>query len=423
MSAEGEKDRAAERDLFGYVWSELRGFGELPLSDVDSLVLSCLSYLRLPEEVAQARTHEGLPVRELFRAEWLPQMTQGLWNPEGMARLVACVAASPRFRDVRLSDYVDEFDEDAEKQFSACTLRLPTGGDAYVSFRGTDNTLVGWKEDLSMAFAANVPSQRAAVAYLERVAPSVEGRLYAGGHSKGGNLAVYAASMCSDAVAARLARVFSHDGPGFTAETLSDARWEARSHLVSKTVPRSSFVGMFLERQEDFVVVESSATGLGQHDPFSWVVEDGSFVEVERIARGMGYLDESLNQWVASLDRHEREGFVNALFSVLYAGGEDTFAALKGNWQEALPAMMEQLGALEPEERSLVAHALVGFVRALAPDISLPQLPSLDVSALPAALRSILPLSGTLEAERDARRKAEDGGEDRGGVRVGRGNV
>ena len=422
MATEGEKDRAVAQDLFGYLGSELRGLGELPLSDVDSLVLSCLSYLRLPEEAAQARTHRGLPVRELFRAEWLRQMTHGLWDPEGMARLVACVAASPRFRDVRLCDYVDEFDEDAEKQFSACTLRF-SSGDAYVSFRGTDNTLVGWKEDLSMAFATNVPSQRAAVAYLGRVAPTVTGRLFVGGHSKGGNLAVYAASVCPDEVAARLERVFSHDGPGFTAETLSDARWEARSHLVSKTVPRSSFVGMFLERQEDYVVVESSATGLGQHDPFSWVVEDGSFVEVERIARGMGYVDESLNQWVASLDRKEREGFVNALFSVLYAGGEDTFAALKGNWQEALPAMLEQLGTLEPEERANVTHVLGALVRALAPDISLPQLPSLDVSALPAALRSLLPLSGTLEAEDGTRRRAEDGGEDRGGVRVGRGNV
>ena len=401
MTEDSEKDREAEGDLFGYLGSEFRGFSELPLSDVDSLVFSCLAYLRLPDEVLEARTHEGLPARELFRAEWLCPMTHGLWDPEGMSRLVACVAASPRFRDVVVSDYVDEFDEDVEKQFSACTLRL-SSGDAYVSFRGTDNTLVGWKEDLSMAFATNVPSQLAAVGYLERVAPSVGGRLFAGGHSKGGNLAVYAASMCSDAVAARLGRVFSHDGPGFTAETLSDARWEARSHLVSKTVPSSSFVGMFLERQEDFVVVESNASGLGQHDPFSWVVRDADFVRVERIARGMGYVDESLNQWVAGMDRTDREGFVNALFSVLYAGGEDTFAALKGNWQEAAPAMLEQLGSLDPEERAHVAHALGGLVRAFAPDFSLPQISLPDVSALSGTLRSLLPLSGTLDGDKDA---------------------
>lgn len=368
---------AGGRDLHAYLAREMETFGERPLSDVDSLVLSCLSYFRWPEGAAAARTSEGACVRELFRAEWFCDMTRSLWDPEGLVRLLAGVVASPRFRDLRVSDYVDDFSERAEKQFSACVLRLP-GGDAYVSFRGTDNSLVGWKEDFDMAFETGVPSQRAALAYLERVAPTVEGRLFVGGHSKGGNLAVYAACLCSGAVASRICRAFSHDGPGFTAEALSSEDWRRRAHLVSKTVPRSSVIGMLFERQEDYAVVDSMTAGVAQHDPFSWVVEGTGFAPVERIGRGADFVDEGLNGWISRMTREEREGFVNALFSVLYAGGEETLSGLGANWQRALPAMLEEARGLAPAERAHITRALALLARSFAPGVELPQIPALS---------------------------------------------
>ena len=377
----------AEKSLFGYLSRAFDTFDERPLADVDSLVLACLSYFRYQGDAVRSR--EGSPVRELFRAEWVEAMTRGLWNPEGLARLLALVAASPRFRDLRVSDYVDDFDEAAEKQFSACVLRLPGGG-AYVSFRGTDNTLVGWKEDFNMAFETGVPSQYAAIAYLGRVAPTIEGPLYLGGHSKGGNLAVCAAARCPAGVAARVARVFSHDGPGFTEEALADEVWKLRSGLVSKTVPRSSVIGMLFERQEDYAVVESSTAGLTQHNPFSWVVEGAGFVRQEGLGRGASFVDKGLNEWIASMTRAEREGFVETLFSVLNAAGEDTFADLSGNWQASVPAMLRRLGELEPEQRGHITRALALLAQAFMPDIELPQLPGFELPQFP-DLAELLP--------------------------------
>ncbi|MCR8907243.1 DUF2974 domain-containing protein [Thermophilibacter sp. ET337] len=370
----------AEKSLFGYLSRAFDTFDERPLADVDSLVLACLSYFRYQGDAVRSR--EGSPVRELFRAEWVEAMTRGLWNPEGLARLLALVAASPRFRDLRVSDYVDDFDEAAEKQFSACVLRLPGGG-AYVSFRGTDNTLVGWKEDFNMAFETGVPSQYAAIDYLERVAPTIEGPLYLGGHSKGGNLAVCALARCSAGVAARVGRAFSHDGPGFTEEALADELWQERSALVSKTVPRSSVIGMLFERQEDYAVVDSSTMGLTQHDPFSWVVEGTDFVRQEGLGRGASFVDKGLNEWIASMTRAEREGFVEALFSVLDAAGEDTFAELSGNWQASVPAMLRRLGELEPERRGHITRALALLAQAFVPDFELPQMPQMPDFELP----------------------------------------
>lgn len=367
-----------EKNLFGYLAREFDSLGDRPLGEVDSLVLSCLSYFRLPEEAAAARTPEGMPLVDLYRADWFEAMTRDLWDPEGLLRLLGAVAASPRLRDLRVSDYVDDFDESAEKQFSACTLRLSRGA-AYVSFRGTDNSVVGWKEDFNMAFETGVPSQLAAVSYLERVAPTIEGGIYLGGHSKGGNLAAYALARCPADVAGRVVRAFSHDGPGFTEEALSDAAWLRRAHLLSKTVPRSSVIGMLFERQEDYAVVDSSTSGLLQHNPFSWVVEGTDFVYAEGIGRGARFVDRTLNEWIASMPNEERAALVDTLFSVIGAGGKDTFGQLSENWQTTVPAMMRELGNLEPEERAKITRALALLVRTVMPDFELPQLPGFEM--------------------------------------------
>ena len=376
-----------ETNLFGYLSRAFETFEERPLTDVDSLVLSCLSYFRYQGE--DVRGSSGVSVRELFQAEHLERMTRGLWDPEGLMRVLALTAASPRFRDVVVSNYVDDFDESAEKQFSACVLHLPAGG-AYVSYRGTDNTLVGWKEDFNMAFETGVPSQYAAIDYLERVAPSIDGNIYLGGHSKGGNLAVCAAARCSEPVATRIVRVFSHDGPGFTGDALADELWQQRADLVSKTVPRSSVIGMLFEKQEDYTVVESSMMGLTQHNPFSWVVEGNDFVNLEGLGRGASFVDKGLNEWIASMTREEREGVVETLFSVLGAAGEDTFADLSGNWQASVPAMLRRIGELEPEQRGHITRALTLLVQAFMPDIELPQPPGFELPQFP-DLAELLP--------------------------------
>lgn len=253
-----------------------------------------------------------------------------------------------------------------------------------------------------MAFETGVPSQFAAIDYLERVAPTIEGPIYLGGHSKGGNLAVCAAVRCSAEVAARVARAFSHDGPGFTEEALADDLWRERSGLVSKTVPRSSVIGMLFERQEDYAVIESSTAGLMQHDPFSWVVKGADFARQEGLGRGASFVDKGLNEWIASMTRAEREGFVETLFSVLGAAGEDTFADLSGNWQAAAPAMLRRVGELEPGQRAYVARALSLLVHAFMPDIELPQRPGFELPQFP-ELEGLLPgkmgTEGTAEAK------------------------
>lgn len=358
---------ADEKNIIDYLGYAFDSFDQRPIGDVDSLVLACISYFRVPEACAAARTNEGVTLHEIFRADWFDAMTHGLWDPEGLVRLLTAVAASPRFRDLRLCNYVDDFDEEAEKQFCACTLRFASG-DAYLSFRGTDNTVVGWKEDFNMTFETGVPSQLSAASYLELVAPAIEGRIFLGGHSKGGNLAAYAAMTCDDIVFSRIEAAFSHDGPGFTEEALSTIEWATRAHVIRKTVPKSSLIGLMLERREDYTTVESTNMAAAQHDPFSWVVDGTEFVQAQGLSRSAGYVDDSINQWIGSMSREEREGFVDALFSMFYASGQNTMAGVKGNLSETLPAMFTQLTEMNDEQRGYLTNALGLLAHAFLPD-------------------------------------------------------
>ncbi len=354
-------------NVVDYVRTEHETFEERGVCRVDSLVLSILAYAHIPSEVTRASTGEGIAVRELCAAPFLETLCARMYDPQSSTELLTALAESPRFRDVRVSSFVHHTDERAEKQFAAMTLAI-SPREVYVAFRGTDNTLVGWKEDFNMSFQTAVPSQLDAVKYLNDVSRATSGRIWCGGHSKGGNLAVYASVMCEPAVRGRIVRCFSHDGPGFSAAAMRDPRWEQVRGLVDKTIPQSSVVGMIFEQQErDFSVVRSHGLGFYQHDPYSWEVEGCDFVYERRLGLGATVLDSSLNAWLSNAAAADRERFVDAVFGVLAAAGEDTMAGIKANWRTSVPKMALAASQLPPEDRDLVVTAVVDVLRAMIP--------------------------------------------------------
>lgn len=357
-------------NIIDYLCCEFDPFSARPLGDVDSLVLSWLSYCRLPEDAKEARTLRGAALADLYRMRRFDEVTAIATEPANNRYLLAALVASPRFGGMRLAGYVEELDEIREKQFSAMTFRLPDGI-TYLAFRGTDNTLVGWKEDFNLAFERELPSQRAAREYLERVASRTRGPLYLGGHSKGGNLALYAAMTCSDKVARRIRAAFSHDGPGFTPEMMSSPAWTERAHLIRKTIPNQSLVGLIFDQQDDYTVVTSTETGIMQHDPFSWEVEGAAFKTADRLSLGARHVEKGLNDWLAGLSRAEREQFVETLFAIFAAGGESTFAGLAENWTVTVPAMLDYIGRLPAEQRDTFSGVIGALFRELVPDLSL----------------------------------------------------
>lgn len=342
--------------ILAYAEGVFDSFDERPFCAVDSLVLSTVAYTRVPEALGAARGWEGIRLVDLLRAEDYAWMYSLMWAPENAKRLLVGVASNPRYRDLRVCGYVDELDVEAEMQFSAMTFRVSPAW-SYVAFRGTDNTLVGWKEDFNMAFKCPVPAQEAAARYVDEVARYLGGAIVTGGHSKGGNLAVYSAAKCGDGARGRIMRAYSHDGPGFMGSVLEDEDFRAVAGKVDKTLPQSSIVGLLLEDHENYRVVKSKSVSMWQHDPFNWEVVDGAFVELEHVTPDARHVDKTLQGWVARLDEEERGRLVDTIYDIINPNDDVTFEDWKADLSKTLPAILRSISQVDRETAEFLGRA------------------------------------------------------------------
>lgn len=361
-------------NLFDYLESALDTFDERPLGPVDSAALSQFCMVRgegvIPaalwcgSAIARLRAWASRPARfsDLLRAEHYDGLFCGL-APDGVKRELAALVASPRFRDIELRDYASRFDEAEHVQFSATTFvwRSAAGRDrdfAYVGFRGTDDTFTAWRENFDMALDPPVPAQRMAADYLESVARYLPRRLYVGGHSKGGNLATYAALRASEGVRARIERVFDHDGPGFKAGFLDEGDFGPVRALIHRTVPEESVVGMLMDTPVEPRVVRSSAHGIDQHSVFTWEVDGDDFAYADALAPSAVFTHELMDDWLSSLAPEEAPRVVDALFRALEASGAQSVGAVIFSGADAPALLAEASRNLDKESRDVLLPAL-----------------------------------------------------------------
>ena len=309
-------------DLFDYLlWRGDLPMDRVPPNPVDTLILSELSYI-FYDSLVDAGFQNPLPLRDAsagFLA--LPDWEERVRVKKDRELIAAC-AKTERFGGLGMVFYQNEFLPEEESQFAAVTWLLP-GGDAVITYRGTDLTLTGWKEDFNMSFQDSVPAQEKALRYLEAFARVHEKGIYLAGHSKGGNLAVYAAARCQPELQARLKAVHNHDGPGFRGTMLSDPGYRAIAELARTFLPQSSVVGMLLEHEEPFTVIKSRQVSLLQHDPYSWEVLGPEFVPQSNVDEGTRFLNDTVRVWLAGRSLQERNEFVDAVFELLTLGEID----------------------------------------------------------------------------------------------------
>ena len=347
--------------IIDYVRTAHDTFAERPFCRVDALCLSWLAYLRLPEEVGVA-TRAGARLVDLCDERLMPTMTAGLHDIKNSSALFGAMATSPRFANVRACLHVCEADEATGMQFSATTFVLPDGAGSCITFRGTDNTLLGWKENIRFGCMRAIPSQQRAVSYVEETVTELGGTIWVSGHSKGGALAVYACGMASEEVQAQIQACYSFDGPGMSPQLRSDSAWHDGVATV-KVIPRASLVGMLFERsQQNLVVVSSTAEGVMQHAPFSWEVRGNDFV----CEHGMDYdawkLAQRVNDWLESMSPVDREDFSALLAWLVDVTGETSFSSLLRRWSTNAKAMRAALEAGPAGDRELFTRVMDDLV-------------------------------------------------------------
>ena len=319
-----------------YDYLDWRGdltFAQAPLNEVDSLIFSMISYLDF-EGIVPAFGEKGsvtlLSAADGFFSQNpdLKKYSAGVLIPKEIVKLLRQMKDTARFRDVEMRAFVNLVDVEREIQFCAMTCALGEGT-TLVVYRGTDDTLVGWKEDLNMSFLPVVPAQEEAVAYLERIARGCRGRIALSGHSKGGNLAVYAAVHSKKRIRFRIVDVFSHDGPGFGKRLIDDPAYLSMRPVIHSIVPQSSIVGFLLEHDENYTVVKSrQRSGFLQHNGLSWEILGGSFVHMEEISAESRRTDRTLKQWLGEMTPSQREEFCEAIYQLFSVDGAETLTDL-----------------------------------------------------------------------------------------------
>lgn len=349
--------------LFDYLdWRGDLTFEQSDINEVDNLIFSMISYISFDGILTEHTDKHPLSLlsvaRQYVRAHRGQTESIGLLLPYQLVQLLARAAKTKRFGGVRMIGYVNEICEDEQMQFSAVTF-LTDNHKSFLSFRGTDDTLVGWKEDFNMSFLHPVPAQLAAVNYLERMAEQTEGPILLGGHSKGGNLAVYASVEASSSVKERIEAVYNNDGPGFTTDFIQSEAYLATRDRIHTIVPQSSVIGMLLEHEEAYTVIQSSASGLFQHSGLSWQVQGPSFVHLDTVTEESRKIDRGLKKWFGEMTVEQQTLFIDSIYECLIAEDAKTLTDLDRNKRKLFRAWNQ----LDAESKAMVKRCVSILLR------------------------------------------------------------
>ena len=359
-------------NIIDYAEKEMARMWLKSFNAVDSLVLSQFSYIHF-DHLVPGLLEEAAPVRigNVLKAEFFEPMLRDVRDADSTRKLLFAMAASPRFRDIQLGYYVDKVEPVLEKQFSALTFLLEDQT-AYIAYRGTDANLIGWKEDFNMAFTSPVPSQEEGVGYLQTIAAKFPGLLRIGGHSKGGNIAVYSAMKCDAGVQDRIIGIYNHDGPGFVDSVFETQEYNKIKDRVHKTLPQSSLVGMLMQHLENYQVVESKRFGILQHDPFSWFVENDDFRYAEKVSMAAMHRHKTIDQWLSALSKEQRELFIDTLYQVIEATDSDTIYEFSEDWLKKALAMLNALKNIDPETMKFMGETINDLVKLSIKNLRMP---------------------------------------------------
>lgn len=333
-------------------------FSEAEFNPVDSLVLCQIAYMKF-DRMAGGLTdkHPDIRLMDLATHPDLSELCRVEMYEEEYAAFYEALRHSRRFRNLRMNFYENNVDEEKETQFSAITFFLDDNT-AYAAFRGTDETLVGWKEDFNMAFMYPVPMQEKALRYFMEVSRVFKGMFYLGGHSKGGNAAVYAAVNSPPLLQDRIKNIYCFDGPGFMDDIYRTIGYIHISHKIIKIVPESSLIGMLLQNRANYKVVKSTGRGILQHDAFTWVIENGRFCYRDEIYKTSIYHNKNLNGWIEALSEEERHKFVDSLFQIIKATEASTLPDLAIDPHKKAVTILEAIINMDDDTREFMRQVI-----------------------------------------------------------------
>lgn len=315
-------------NLFDYVkWRGDISFAYDPFNEVDNLLLAQLAYTDFEGCIPTIYEEASVTLHEIYETYYT------LHTKEEILARTSFIAKAPllmddmkdsvRYKDIRFQGYINQIDEEKSEQMSAVQMVLPDGT-IYVAYRGTDDTFIGWKEDLSFSYKSETVGQKHALQYLNACFKDKDVKLRVGGHSKGGNFAIYASAFCVTTIKEKIIEVWSNDGPGFMHEVTQTEAYQQIQPRIKEIVPESSVIGMLLDSHGEKKVIKSDGKGIMQHDANTWQIVRNAFVQVEGRSQESILTDKTIRAWLEELSLEDRKIFVDTVFEILSSSGATT---------------------------------------------------------------------------------------------------
>jgi hypothetical protein len=334
-------------DIYEYLkWRGDLSFARSTVNPIDTLIFSILSYLDFPKE-EQTIAHLAKEFEKNPPSEEQPERL-GFFAE--IPHLLDVLAQTKRYATVRVHHFAEALDQQESIQFASVVFTVQKQLHV-VAFRGTDTHLVGWKEDLLMSFMEEVPAQKKAATFLQRISGELEGKFILTGHSKGGNLAVYAGVQLPQSEQKRVSAIYNHDGPGFHPRVIKSEAYQRMIKVMHTYIPQSSIVGILLEHGGNFSPIASSQVSILQHDPFSWKIEGTHFMVSESLSKGVLALKEAIRSWLNQVSPEERSAFVEAFCELISATGAETLEDLSRDKLQSAYAILRAYTHMSKESR------------------------------------------------------------------------
>ena len=349
-------------NIMDYIsWRGDLSFEQSQFNEVDNLILACFSYVNL-DGISAVTKQKGIGLKKLTKEFMKLHTMKELEADKSFIRLAPFMmmemAKSVRFGKCVVRNYVNDIVTEAEQQFAAMEIVLEDGT-SYVSFRGTDDTIIGWKEDFNLSTGV-VPAQKRAIEYLQKISEHTDGMLRVGGHSKGGNLAIYGSVMCKSAHE-KILEIYSNDGPGFSREFQELPETKEMMPKIIRIIPEYSIIGTLLEHEKEPVIVASSSKGLLQHDAFSWEVQGPALVRQDSLNKTALRFIEILHKWIDGMDMEQKRLLIEDLFATLQASGYENLSEVQSGGLKSLAAMVKRVEKFAPESRGMMRELLTAI--------------------------------------------------------------
>lgn len=330
---------------------------DYPFNEVDSMILARFSYLIFEQiKMESEETIETISMK-------MDKFENDDFHYNGDKELISYLGKSSRFKNMKVTDFVKNNERENEKQFGAIVIHI-NKYELYVSYIGTDNTIYGWKEDFNMAFMSNVPCQIEGKEYLKRIANKYKHKkIRIGGHSKGGNVAIYSAIMADLKIQDRIIKVYNYDGPGFNQEIANEYAKETIIEKIETYFPQESIIGRIMNHEEKCSVAFSKEKGILQHDIYSWQVLGTNLIYSAKLTKSSEIMNTAVTSWLTNTSNEQRKIFIDTIFELFYATDANTFGEISKNLMNNLSIIFKKYGEISKEDKKIMTAMIKSFVK------------------------------------------------------------